>query len=142
MPPNHSPEFWLRQIANALGAGGETIPDSTVSGGATVSLGTRLAGEDITTDVMKVEQQFNYMAPISTAATTLVKSGAGFIHQLRVAGGTLGAITVYDSLTASGNIIIPTVTPTQAGLLIEDVKFSTGLTIVTAAATVVVGSVR
>lgn len=111
------------------------------SGGAGFTLGDKLAGEDIPNDVMKVEQRFNYSS-VSTATTTLIKNGSGFIHQIRVIGGTLGAITVYDSLTATGSQIVPTVTPTAQGLLIEDVAFATGLTILTAAATIITVSYR
>jgi len=99
------------------------------------------AGADPINDVVRVEQRFQYAA-ISTAATTLVKTGAGFLHKLLVPGGTLGAVTVYDSLTASGTIIVPTVTPVAGGVLIEDVEFFTGLTIQTAAATVLTVSYR
>jgi hypothetical protein len=97
--------------------------------------------EDNAAGVAKVEQRYLY-ASVATAATTPIKSGAGFIHQIRVVGGTLGAVTVYDNTAGSGTIIVPTVTPTTAGILIEDVTFSTGLTIVTAAATIITVSFR
>lgn len=81
---------------------------------------------------------FGYNA-VSTATTTLVKTGAGQLHQVIVLGGTLGAITVYDALTAT-NPIAPTFTPvamTGSGPQVYtfDVTFGVGLTIVTAAAT-------
>lgn len=98
-------------------------------------------GEDAFADVCRVEQQFNY-ANVSTAATTVVKSGPGFLHELLVPGGVLGNVTVYDSATASGNVIVPTVTPVANGVLIRNVAFQNGLTIVTAAATVLTISYR
>lgn len=97
--------------------------------------------EDNVSQVIRVEQRYTPFA-VSTATTTVVKSGAGFIHQIRVLGGTLGTVTVYDNTSASGTIIIPTVTPSGPGLLIEDITFNTGLTIVTGAATIIVGSYR
>lgn len=77
--------------------------------------------------------------PIKTATTTTVKSGAGTLHTITIAGGTAGAITVYDSTTASGTEIIPAFTPaavTTPVTLTFDIAFATGLTIVTGAATV------
>lgn len=72
---------------------------------------------------------------ISTNATTLVKTGEGFLHSISVntAGGTDTA-TVYDSITGSGTIIgiLSCTTPTTHFL---DVGFATGLTIVTAGST-------
>lgn len=99
------------------------------------------AGDDFLNDVKRVEQRFAY-ASISTATTTVVKNGAGFLHKLFVPGGTLGAVTVYDNTASSGTVIVPTVTPVAGGVLIEDVEFATGLTIVTAAATVITVSYR
>lgn len=97
--------------------------------------------EDNVAGVAKVEQRYTPLA-ISTATTTVVKSGPGFLHQIRVIGGTMGAITIYDNTAASGTQIVPTITPTAQGLLLEDVLFTTGLTIVTAAATIMTGSYR
>ena len=110
-------------------------------GASEVTLGSQIAGEDLTNEVQKVEQRgagFN----ISSATTTTVRSGSGFIYNIRVIGGTLGAVTVYDNIAASGTVLCPTVTPVQNGILIENCTFGTGLTIVTAAATVITGSYR
>lgn len=79
---------------------------------------------------------------ISTATTTVVKSGAGQLGRVVVLGGTLGAITVYDNTAASGAVIAPTFTPATLagggpGVYEFNVSFGVGLTIVTAAATVV-----
>jgi len=92
-------------------------------------------------DVMKVEQQFSNFN-ISTATTTTVKSAAGFLDSLLCVGGTLGNVTVYDNTAASGTVLCPAVTPVAGGLLLSHCKFTTGLTIVTAAATVLTGSYR
>jgi len=81
--------------------------------------------------------RFNKLA-IKTATTTTVKSGAGFLHSITVLGGTLGTIAVYDNTAASGTEIAPTFTPAAGAMetLIFDCQFSTGLTIITGAATV------
>jgi len=70
-----------------------------------VTQGTLLAGEDLTNNVIKVENRFSY-ATIATATTTTIKSGAGFLHRITVSGGTTGAIIVYDNTAASGTKII------------------------------------
>lgn len=79
---------------------------------------------------------------ISTATTTVVSAtGTRGLITLRVAGGTLGNVTVYDNGAASGTVLLPTVTPLSGVLLLENVPFNTGLTVVTAAATVITGLV-
>lgn len=112
------------------------------AGGGGTSGGTSfLAGEDAVNDVLRVEGQYLPIA-ISTAATTVVKNSAGYVNKIICVGGTLGNVTIYDNTAASGTIICPTVTPVANGVLIENVLFNTGLTIVTAAATVLTGSYR
>lgn len=97
--------------------------------------------EDNVNGVIKVEQRYT-PANITTAATTVIKTGSGYVDQIRVIGGTLGAVTVYDNTAGSGTLLVPTVTPTGNGSLIEHATFSTGLTIVTAAATIIVITYR
>lgn len=77
---------------------------------------------------------------ISTATTTTVRTGSGVLNNLVCVGGTLGNVTVYDNTAASGTVLCPTVTPVANGLLLAGVSFNTGLTIVTASATVLTGS--
>ena len=106
-----------------------------------VALGTKLAGEDIPNDVQKVETRGAY-ASITTATTTTIKIGHGHINEIRVAGGVLGQVTIYDSLLGSGQVILPSVTPVQGQVLLSNVEFSVGLTIVTAAASILSISYR
>lgn len=98
-------------------------------------------GEDVVGDVQKTEIR-GTPAAISTATTTLVKTGPGNLHSLRVAGGVLGNVTVYDNTDASGTVLLPAVSPVQGQVLLENIRFSTGLTIVTAAATILTVSYR
>jgi hypothetical protein len=82
---------------------------------------------------------------ISTATTTVVKSAAGYLHTITIAGGTAGAITIYDNTAGSGTTIIPAFTPASVSVpvtLVLDIAFATGLTIVTAAATVITVSYK
>jgi hypothetical protein len=71
---------------------------------------------------------------ISTAATTTVKSGAGFLHaiSLNSKGTVASTITVYDNTTGSGTKIgtIDSLNPLSS-IFILDIAFATGLTIVT-----------
>lgn len=97
-----------------------------------------LAGESLGFDRMAVMGDYSSVA-ISTATTTVVKSGVGVLRSCQVLGGTLGAITVYDNTAASGTVIAPAFTPTATvpgTQILPDIRFSVGLTIVTAAATI------
>lgn len=79
---------------------------------------------------------------ISTATTTVVSAtGTKGLATLRVLGGTLGAVTIYDNGAGSGTVIVPTVTPVSGAILLENVPFNTGLTVVTASAMVIVGTI-
>lgn len=71
---------------------------------------------------------------ISTATTTTIDTGAGRVY-LNYVGGTNGNVTVYDNTAASGAILLPATTPAGQIVLNGD-AYSTGVTIVTAAATV------
>lgn len=96
------------------------------------------AYEDNTIQVAKVEQRFTYAQIAAGQATTVVKSGAGFLHSITFnsAATATNVTTVYDNTAGSGTIIaIPAATTaTVPTTLTYDVSFSTGLTIVTATA--------
>ena len=105
------------------------------TGGALVQLDSTFAGEAVADDVLKVEQR-GYYTSITTATTTVVKSGPGWFQGCHVLGGTLGNVTIYDNTAASGAVIVAAFTPTSANdLKIVNASFSVGLTVVTAAAT-------
>jgi hypothetical protein len=90
--------------------------------------------EDNVAQVAKVEQR-NTPTYISSATTTVVKTGSGFFHKLIVNGGTTGTIIVYDNTAASGTIIASFDTTNALASYEFNVTFATGLTIVTSAAT-------
>jgi len=101
----------------------------------------KLAGEDIVVDVLKVEQRFNPTF-ISTATTTTIKTGAGFLHTVTVNGGTAGTIIGYDNTAASGAVLFSFDSTNALNTYTFDVQFATGLTVITSAATKVTVSSR
>lgn len=99
------------------------------------------AGEDVVNDVQKVETR-GASINILTATTTVVKAAPGHLNGLYAVGGTMGSVTVYDNTVASGTILFGPATPTAGGIVMANVSFSIGLTVVTAAATCLSGSWR
>jgi hypothetical protein len=89
--------------------------------------------EDAFGDEMMTESTFTYKN-IAAAATTLVKTGAGELRAITINTTAAGTITVYDSLTATGNKIATIKASVSEQTLQFDVGFSIGLTIVTGAA--------
>ena len=105
------------------------------------TLGTTIAGEDIPNDVLKVEMR-NNATVISTATTTVCKTGAGLLNTITVTGGTAGTIVVYDNTAASGTILASFSSTNALATYTFNVSFSIGLTVVTSAATLVTVSAR
>ena len=105
------------------------------------TLGTTIAGEDIPNDVTKVEFR-NNATYISTATTTVVKTGAGLLHTIVVQGGTTGTIIGYDNTSAGGTILFSFDTTVALATYTFDVSFAVGLTVVTSAATKLTVSAR
>lgn len=108
------------------------IADSLGNGRST--LGTKLAGEDLTNDVMKVEEQMLGYTTTTRGTANAVKTGAGFIHSVtfdRVTNGT--TLTLYDALTVTGSPIdtITLDTTSTPFTLVYDQLLTTGLTVVT-----------
>lgn len=83
---------------------------------------------------------YNYVNITAAApTTTLVKTGAGFLHALAINTPAVnGVITIYDNVAASGTKIATITQPAAltdgAQTIIYDIEFSTGLTILTATA--------
>jgi len=71
---------------------------------------------------------------ISTATTTTVKTGRGNVARLVLGETAAGAITVYDNTAASGTVICVLKASIAEGVYDLGVRFQTGLTVVTAAA--------
>lgn len=114
---------------------GQFAPSSCDANGNTKqSLGTTIAGEDIPNDVTKVEMR-NNATYISTATTTVCKTGAGLLNTVTVQGGTAGTIIGYDNTAASGTILFSFDSTNALATYTFNVSFAIGLTVVTAAAT-------
>lgn len=130
-----------KDTAVALAADGDYMPSIyDGSGNMWVSLGTKIAGEDQTNDVLKAEQQFTY-TNITTQTTTTIKSGAGYLNGFVINTPVASAVwTIYDNTAGSGTKIG---TVTLPGTLLSSgpitvfyhAKFVTGLTVVTSGAT-------
>ena len=72
---------------------------------------------------------------ITTATTTVVKTGAGILRGLQVNTTAAGAITVYDNTAASGTKLGTVVASVAPGMYFNiPSRFTVGLTVVTAAA--------
>jgi len=106
---------------------------TTASGAEQVDLETKIAGEDLTNDVLKVNQVFS-PTYISTATTTVVKTGSGLLHSIVIGETAAGAITIYDNTAGSGTTIGVLKASVAEGTYTFDASFATGLTIVTAGA--------
>lgn len=126
--------FVRQNTATALAANGAYIPGIVdTNGNLWVTLGTKISGEDQANDVMKVEQQFTN-THISTATTTTIKSGAGFLKSITITEAVASTIIVYDNTAGSGTIIASFVASAAVQTYELNALFSTGLTIVTAGA--------
>lgn len=71
---------------------------------------------------------------IATATTTVVKSGGGILRRITVNTTAAGAVTVYDNTSAAGTKIATLPSSAVVGTYEYGVRFGTGLTVVTAAA--------
>jgi hypothetical protein len=69
---------------------------------------------------------------ISSATTTLVKTGAGMLHSITVTETAAGAITIYDGTSGSGTVLAVLKASIAEGTYTFDIAFIAGLTIVTA----------
>ena len=123
----------------------ESIPDKGVSGlkgdaignlntnQQTLLAGERLGGSSTGSDYLAVKIENSY-TNITTATTTVIKTGAGWLHTLTINTTSAGAITIYDNTAASGAKIGTLVLSAGVATYTFDVAFATGLTIVTAGA--------
>ena len=108
-----------------------------------VTQGTTTAGEAIADDVLKVEMR-GYYTSITTAATTVLKSGPGWMQGCKIVGGVAGNVTIYDNTAASGAVIVAAFLPSSGGGELDglNASFTVGATVVTAGATNLTCTVR
>lgn len=124
----------------ATRAEGEGGPGQTNNlGGLLTDLQTTLFGEDQNLNVLRAIPKWN-KTRITTATTTLIKSGAGVFGGIVLGKDVATNVTdAYDAVTATGT---PTYKQTTGAALLSDPgrstgplgEFSTGLTIVTSQA--------
>lgn len=85
--------------------------------------------------VVLVEERAYSFSRISTSTTTTVKSGAGKLHSVVIAGNGLAATaTLYDNTAGSGTVIAALNVAGAPVTVLFDVAFATGLTVVTTGA--------
>ncbi len=74
---------------------------------------------------------------ISTNATTLIKTGAGFLNSITFnkKGASANVMTVYDGVDAGGVVLAIIDTTDKVSTLAYNIPFTTGLCIVTATGT-------
>jgi hypothetical protein len=106
---------------------------SDVNGNLKSTLATKIAGEDLTNDVMKVEEQFSY-AYIASATTTQVKSGATFLKAIVVNTTAAGTIGIIDNTSGSTVNVGQLKASVVEGTYEYNIRLSAGLRIVTGAA--------
>lgn len=104
-----------------------------------VTLGTSLSAS--IDSIVAFSDAYSY-ASIKTATTTKISEGSGYVREIRVLGGVLGNVAVYDGTPDSGSEIVPTVLPERGQVLKKDCIFASGLTIVTEADTIITVSYR
>ena len=100
-----------------------------------VSQGTQLAGEDLTNDVMKVEERFSYAYQGAAADDVVVKATAGFLHAIIlgkwVTGGTVEVSDHATTGDAAIKIKLTAGATDESGFpktILVDAVFATGIT--------------
>jgi hypothetical protein len=71
---------------------------------------------------------------VGYSGSTILKAGAGVLRRIILGTTAAGSITVYDNIAASGTKIATLKSSIAEGVFTFDAAFSTGLTIVAAAA--------
>lgn len=97
-----------------------------------VALNNSLSKDD---DSIEIFGGGNDSIYITTATTTEVFIGPGVVEEIRVVGGTLGNVTIYDNESGTSNVKYGALTPANQDVLIKNELFSLGCRITTAAAT-------
>lgn len=80
-------------------------------------------------------EAINSCTYISTATTTTVKAGSGYMARITVQGGVAGTIKIYDNTAGSGTLLADFDSTNALANYTFDCEFFTGLTVVTSAAT-------
>lgn len=113
---------------------GSAASGGTVSSPSIVQLASLLAGEDQDINRMLVEERLNYWVRTTGIATTNARSGANVLARVVVEVTLTGTVTVYDSLTATGTVVLILPIGFPAGVYTFNIPMGVGTTYVTSAA--------
>jgi hypothetical protein len=97
-----------------------------INGNQLTNLATKIAGEDLTSDVMKTQRR---VASSVISASAQIRPSAAYLCGLFVSSASATpTIKVWDSTTAAGNVLIDTFTPaTGTYYNLPDVVANTGI---------------
>lgn len=111
---------------NADGVEMVAFTNEDSSGNQLVGMGSLMAGEDLTNDVLKVEDRSTYT---NLSASALIKTGAGRLKGFTVNSHSSGTLKLWDNTSAATTVLLNTITfnagPTY--FVLPDVEFGTGL---------------
>ena len=111
---------------NADGVDMVALTNQDSAGNQLVGLGSLMAGEDLTNDVLKTEDRSTYT---NISASALIKTGAGRLKGFSVNSHTSGTLKLWDNTSAATTVLLNTITfnagPVQFNY--PDVEFGTGL---------------
>lgn len=90
------------------------------------TLQTKLAGEDLTNDVMKVRDAATYT---NISASALIKTGAGVVKGFVVNSHSSGTLKLWDNTSAATTVLLNTITFAAGPNFVKlpAIEFSTGL---------------
>jgi hypothetical protein len=98
------------------------------SGYETQTLGTKIAGEDLTNDVLNTREPMTYT---NLSASALIKTGAGVVSGFIVNSHSSGTLKLWDNTSAATTVLTNTITfAAGSGIVVnfgKDIQFSTGL---------------
>ena len=91
-----------------------------------VGLGTKIAGEDLTNDVLKIRDSATYT---NLSASALIKTGAGVVKGIVVNSHASGTLKLWDNTSAATTVLLNTITFAAGPNFIKlpSIEFSTGL---------------
>lgn len=97
-----------------------------INGNQLTNLATKIAGEDLTSDVMKTQRR---VVSSVISASAQIRPSAAYLCGLFVSNASATpTIKVWDSTAASGNVLIDTFTPTAGTYYnLPDVVANTGI---------------
>ena len=112
---------------NADGVEMVAFTNEDSAGNQLVGMGSLMAGEDLTNDVLKTEDRSTYT---NLSASALIKTGAGRLKGFCVNSHSSGTLKLWDNTSAATTVLLDTITfAAGSGLIFPfpDVEFGTGL---------------